>query len=325
MNKIKEVLKRLAFLTIAVIIAFSLFSCTQANQPDKDDSSDLHYGSQLTKLLVQNGMEGSMRIDFNNDGFEDEFVIDAIGSGISVDTLSFVDGKTGERTSLISSWNGFMRLGLAEDNKKTPLIFNYLNALYDEDINSALAEPYAKIVLVDNKPSIQALNETGDYIIKCSLDPNNQSKYGFDDELYVKGSNLEGFFNLEYLKKSDDFFVVIRYYYKENIEVGITIKTNYCTIHGDKAKNLYKAITQSTLKDIAGNISVDIDHYKCDFVLSRHLDNGYNNYYFCGSFDVQKKNGITLMSVVNGSLYSKNVKYEVDSNVFELVKSTIVS
>ncbi len=285
-------------------------------------------GFPLRKLeLPDANFPFSIMWDCNGDGKEDTFCIESYGSGMSYESLYYIDGATGNKTLLCRSVNETLGIGFAEGFYDMPLLFNYAHTVRLND-RSVLADPFAGIVAVDGKPVIVPLREgapgNNDSAVLTVIENGEEvSKYF----ALGKVENPE-FIDDETLRLLDTFIaeVTIEKIIKEgNVSRAVL---SYVTLYGEDAKSLYRIAAGGLVSSIAGGpvSHGDLDTIRIDFVL--RAPGGVSSaagYYFCGSYTFQERGGNSYVEFITRSIHSVGRSLKVAQGTYARINALINS
>ena len=266
-------------------------------------------GFALRKLeLPDANFPFSIMWDCNGDGKEDTFCIESYGSGMSYESLYYIDGAMGDKTLLCRSVNETLGIGFAEGFYDMPLLFNYAHTVRLND-RSVLADPFAGISAVDGKPVIVPLRE--------STPGNNDSavltviENGEEVNKYFALGKVENpaFIDEETLRHLDTFIAEVTFekiIKEDNVSRAVL---SYATLYDEDAKALYRIAAEGLVSSITGGpiFHGDQDTVRIDFVLRAPGGNSSAaGYYFCGSYTFQERGGNSYMEFIAGSIHSGN-------------------
>lgn len=292
--------KVVSILVTAVLLCACLFGCTTEKTAERA-------GYPVVKITFPEGSDNSHAFwDYNGDGATDEFTVFSIGSGISTESLYYVDGKTGESETLCRGTNTGMSIGFAEGDESKLIIFDCSRTLYFKGGKTLYVEPIAEVKPENGKPVVVAVTQDGESL------PNYEDFENFtsgDKQLYLRKANNKGFIDNATLSGLSGFYAEILYE-KPVIENFVhRTEYEYKTLSGNKAKELYRALTGAakTEEKTTDSRSADYDAINCRFMIK--LSSG--QYYFCGRFRIQKRSGFEYISVKTGALHDDTVLYKI--------------
>ncbi|MBR7061507.1 MAG: hypothetical protein IKI42_00555 [Clostridia bacterium] len=268
-------------------------------------------GFPLRKLVLSDANHPvSIEWDCSGDGKKDTFCIESYGSGMSYESLYYIDGATGNKTLLCRSVNETLGIGFAEGFYDMPLLFNYAHTVRLND-RSVLADPFAGISAVDGKPVIVPLRE--------SAPGNNESavltviENGEEVNKYFALGKVENpsFIDEETLRHLDTFIAEVTFekiIKEDNVSRAVL---SYATLYDEDAKSLYRIAEGGLVSSITGGpvSHGDLDTIRIDFVL--RAPGGVSSaagYYFCGSYTFQERGGNSYMEFIAGSIHSGSMR-----------------
>ena len=293
--------KVVSILVTAVLLCACLFGCTTEKTAER-------VGFPVLKIVFDEAYDNRHALwDYNKDGFMDEFAVSSIGSGVSSETLYYIDGKTGESETLCHGTNTGMAIGFAEGDDSALIIYDISRALnLKDDEYFKYVEPIAKIKEADGKPVVVAVTQSGESL------PDYEDFENFtsgDKQIYLAEANNKDYIDNATLNGLSGFCAEIKY--EKAIKENFTLHTEYeyKTLKGNKAKELYRALTKAAEGDgsVTGSCNAKYDAINCIFMIK--LSN--NKYYFCGRFRLQKYSGFEYISVMKGALHDDTVLYKL--------------
>ena len=300
MRKETHIKRVISLLVISVLLCACFCGCTTEKTAER-------VGYPVVKVTFPEGSDNSHAFwDYNKDGVTDEFTVFSIGSGESNESLYYVDGKTGESEELCRGRNTGMSIGFAEGDDSQLIIFDISRSLFFDGAKILYVEPLAEIKPENGKPVVVAVTQSGEDL------PNYEDFENYtsgDKQLYLRKANNKGFIDNVTLSGLSGFYAEILYE-KPVIENFVhRTEYEYKTLDGNKAKELYRALTGAAKTEgkITDSRNLDYDAINCRFMIK--LSSG--QYYFCGRFRIQKRSGFEYISAKTGALHDDTVLYEI--------------